>query len=295
MAQTALNRFAKIAVLGALAATVAFIWALVNIRTPRGVLTFAVLDVGQGDALYIESPTGTQVLLDSGQGSAVLHELPKVMPRFDRSLDMAIESHPDSDHMAAFVDVLARYRVGAFLEPGIIKDSSAAYALESAVRRGDIPRYVARRGMTVDLGGGVILHILAPDRDVTYAARGNDNEGVIVARLVYGNTSFMLTADMPADLEERLIALQQKDGGGGLRSTILKVGHHGSRTSTGAEFLAAVHPSLAVISVGAENKYGHPTEETLDRLSAASVPVLRTDENGTLVFLSDGIAIWQIR
>ncbi|HEX8994355.1 MAG TPA: MBL fold metallo-hydrolase, partial [Candidatus Paceibacterota bacterium] len=233
--------------------------------------------------------------LDSGPDSSVLHELPKVMPSFSRSLDMIIESHPDSDHMAGFVDVLGRYRAGAYLTPGIIKDSTSAYALEKEVQSEGVPRYIARRGEVIDLGGGAVLQILAPDHDVTDSARTDDNEGSIVARLVYGGTSVMLTGDMPKDLEQHLIDLEHSDHVDELGSVILKVGHHGSRNSTSAQFVSAVRPSLAVISVGPHNRYGHPSKETLDTLAAAGVPTERTDQDGTLIFKSDGAHFWQVR
>ncbi len=284
-----------------LAAADGVIWSLVLAATPRGVLTFAVLNVGQGDALYIESPTGAHVLLDAGPDSSVLRELSKVMPPFAHTLDLIIESHPDSDHMAGFVDVLARYRVGAYLTPGIFKDSTVAYTLERDVHDDHIPRYIARRGEVIDLGGGAQLKILFPDHDVTGLGRGDDNAGAVVAQLVYGGTSVMLTSDMPQDIEQHLVALEQSDlpaqagGADELGSTILKVGHHGSRNSTSAAFVAAVHPLLAVISVGANNRYGHPSSEALRVLAAAGVPVERTDEDGTLIYESDGAHFWQIK
>ncbi len=278
-----------------LVAAGAVIWSLVLAATPRGVLTFAVLDIGQGDALYIESPTGARVLLDAGPDSSVLRELSKVMPPFAHSLDMIIESHPDSDHMAGFVDVLARYRVGAYLTPGIIKDSTTAYALERTIADDHIPRYLARRGEVVDLGGGAQLKILFPDHDVTGLGRGDDNMGAVVAQLVYGDTSVMLTSDMPQEIEQHLMALEHGDGSDELDSTILKVGHHGSRNSTSAAFVAAVRPLLAAISVGANNRYGHPSSEALRVLAAAGVPVERTDEGGTLIYESDGAHFWRIK
>ena len=260
------------------------VWAAVYAEHSSGVLTLAVLNIGQGDALFIESPTGIQVVVDGGPDSSILRELPKVMPSFDRSIDAVIETHPDADHIGGFVDVLQRYKVGAFIKPGILKNTATNRALEREVAVQKLPTYIARRGMTLDLGGGAYLHILYPDHDVSRLNENRANEGAVVAHLIYGETFALLTADVPGAVEKRLLALD----GAGLQSGILKVGHHGSRTSTDAAFLSAVMPATAVISVGARNTYGHPTKEVLQRLSGRNINILRTDENGTVICRSNG-------
>lgn len=282
-------RYAPLLFVALLALVCAGIWIAVVSQTPHGVLTFALLDIGQGDALYIESPTGQQVLVDSGPDSSVLGQLPHVMPLFDRSIDVAIETHPDADHIGGFTDVLSRYTVGAFIEPGIYKDNQTNDALEKAIGDEHVPRYIARRGMRIDIGGGAYLQVLSPDRDVTHMNPNVDNDGGIVMRLVYGSTTALLTADVDSDIEDRLLA----EDGTSLKSDILKVPHHGSRTSSESAFIAAVSPQVAAISVGAHNKYGHPNLETLARYAANNIPVVRTDQSGTIVFESDGEKFWQ--
>ncbi len=284
-------RHLPLLLLGTLAVFCVGVWALVFAAVPRGVLTIAVLDVGQGDAIYIESPTGVQVIVDGGPGSALLQQLPKVMPLFDRSLDALIETHPDLDHIGGFVDVVGRYSVGAFVEPGIPKDTEAATVLEQEITDNNIPRYIARRGMTLDLGGGATLEVLYPDRDVSRLNQNIANEGCVVARLVYGDVSMLLTCDMSAEMEQRVLELE----GGNLASDILKVAHHGSKYSSSDAFVAAVAPAFAAISVGARNTYGHPAQPTLDTLAAHGVQVLRTDQEGTIVFKSDGKSVWQVQ
>ncbi len=251
-----------------------------------GVLTFAMLDIGQGDALFIEGPTGIQVLVDAGPNTgAILRALPGLMSFGDRTIDAVIETHPDADHMGGFVDVLKRYKVGAYITPGITAKTNT---LIEALNRGvDAERsliFVARAGMVVDLGGGAHLDILYPDIDVSgFGERTND--GSIVARVVYGETEVLLTADAAFTTEARLLASASSS----LSADILKVGHHGSKSSTGEAFIAAVHPQVALISVGAKNTYGHPTEEVLDRLGAAGVPVMRTDQQGTIICTSNAV------
>lgn len=268
-------------VLGLAVLAVAAVWSAVFAATPPGVLTVAVLDIGQGDSIFIESPTGAQLIIDGGPGNALLSALPAVMPVGDRSLDGIIETHPDADHISGFVDLLKRYEVDLFVEPGIAKDTATARTLEAEVASEHIPIYLARRGMWLELGGGAQLDILFPDRDVSHVKETND--GGVVARLVYGETSVLFMADVSSKVEDRLVLLD----GSGLHSDILKVGHHGSKYSSDGSFLSAVSPAAAVISVG-KNSYGHPTAEVLSRLDAQNIETLRTDQEGTIVFVSDG-------
>ncbi len=266
--------------LGALALLTLFVWYAVLAETRSG-LTVAFLDVGQGDAVFIEAPNGNQILLDAGPNNAVLRELPKLMPFYDRSIDMIIESHPDKDHVAGLVETARRYDIGLAMEPGVKSNSAAYKELNKAISEKKIQKILARRGMRINMGGGAVLDILLPDRDVS----GVDaNTASIVAKLVYGNTSFMLTGDLPKAMEKYLVSLE----GEFLKSDVLKIGHHGSRTSTSEIFLAAVSPSYAIISAGAGNRYGHPHRETIDLLSRFKIPILNTIKRGTIKMESDG-------
>lgn len=264
-------------------ATAVALWVAVCAATPRGVLVFAVMDVGQGDAIYIESPTGLQVVVDGGQNTAVLRELPKLMPYGDRFIDAVIATHPDADHIGGLVDLLSRYRVGMFIDPGVEKSTATARALKKKVETLHIAHRIARRGMVLDLGSGARLEILFPDYDVSTLASDNANEGGVVARLVYGESEALLMADVPVSVEEKLVYSKAV-----LTSDVLKVGHHGSRTSTSEALLEAARPQVAIISVGAQNRYGHPTTDVLDRLLAFGITVFRTDEKGTVRCISDG-------
>lgn len=259
--------------------------------TPKRVLTVAVLDVGQGDSIYIESPTGRQVVLDAGPDDSLLLELPKVMPPFDRSIDVAIATHPDADHIAGFVELLRRYEVEMFIEPRIIKETLTAKALENEVDVQHLPRYAARRGMWLDLGGGARLEFLYPDFDPLHIGSDKANDGGIVAKLIYGDTSVLLMADVSKKVESRLLVLNPE----ALRSTILKVGHHGSRTSSSLQFVAAAGPAAAVISLGKNNKYHFPTAEAIANLEEYSGRILRTDEEGTIVLQSNGKKFVMVR
>ena len=246
-------------------------------------LTFAVLDVGQGDALFIESPTGTQVLIDSGPPRKILSQLVRIMPLFDRSLDAIIMTHPDQDHIGGFADVLKNYSVGKVFEPGILDDSKIYQNLETEIKNRNSPEILARRGMHLDIGGGAVIDILFPDRDVS---SWETNEGSIVAKLSYGKTSVMLTGDAPIKTEKIILS---ENSPAQLHSDVLKLGHHGSRNSSSPEFLQAVSPKYVFISVGKDNKYGHPHKEVLDILNQLGVKIFRTDQDGIIVMKCDKI------
>lgn len=267
------------------------IWGAVFAATPSGKLTVAVMDVGQGDSIFIESPTGVQVVIDGGPDDSMLRDLPKLMPLADRSLDAIIETHPDADHIDGFIDLLKRYSVGVVLEPGIPKDTLTAKTFEGEVDTDHIPRAIARRGMWLDLGGGAKLTILFPDFDTSTLTPDQANEGAVVAQLTYASTSVLLMADAPKDIEDHLVVLD----GANLKSDILKIGHHGSAGSSGETFIATVHPRVAVISLGQHNKYGFPKQVTLDTLDAQNIKTLRTDEEGTITFVSDGKQFMRVR
>jgi competence protein ComEC len=246
----------------------------------NGILTVSFLNVGQGDAIFVDAPNGNQLLIDGGPGQGVLRELSKAMPFYDRSIDVVLATHADQDHVGGLPDVLKKYKVNLFMESGVAGESSSYAELEKIVAGGTgIKKVLARRNMTIDLGDGAILQILFPDRDPIGM---ETNMSSIVARLVYGENEFLFTGDSPQAIEQYLIYL------GGLQSDILKTGHHGSKTSTSAAFVSSVSPQYAVISVGKDNKYGHPNQETLDTLNNFGVKILRTDELGAIVFKSDG-------
>jgi competence protein ComEC len=262
----------------------AYVWSLF-LYVPAPHLTVAVLDIGQGDSIYVEGPTGIQMLVDGGPDHSVLRQLPKEMRFFDRSLDLMVETHPDKDHIAGLTDVLGRYQVSYFMSPGIPGSTATAQGLEHAVSQEPGMRSLtARRGMRIHMGGGAYADVLYPDHDVS---KGETNEGSIVMHVVYGKTSFMLTGDAPSDVEAHLIALDSAQ----LPSTVLKAGHHGSKYSTSDAWLVAVKPQTVAISVGANNSYGHPNQETIGRIKDEGAQILSTIDQGTLHFVSDGAQV----
>lgn len=243
-------------------------------------MTVAFLNVGQGDSIFIESPTGVQVIVDGGPAKNLMKEIPHVLPFYDRHIDMIVVTNPDKDHYEGFIGFLKKYSVDVVLEPGTTNPSDTYATLESEIKNRNIPKVIALRGQVVDLGGGAYLEIIFPDRDISGLGA---NDGSLVMRLVYGDTSVMLQGDSTAKIEEYLVTL-----GGNLDSNILKTGHHGSKTSTTESYVEAVSPEWAIISAGNGNSYGHPHQETLDTLNKEKVKILGTYDLGRIVFESDG-------
>ncbi len=262
-----------------------FLWYVVIWESRGDRLTVAFLDIGQGDAIFIEAPNGRTILIDGGPSSAVLTQIGKLLPFYHRSIDMLVVTNPDKDHMAGFIDVLDRYSVGEVLEPGTYSPSQTYATLENKITEKHVKKEIARRGMKIilDPNYDIYLEILFPDRNV---ATWTTNDGSIVAKLEYGSTSYMLMGDATKKTESIVMSLAGTSNE--IKSDILKLGHHGSRTSSGYDFVRAVSPQYAIISAGLHNKYGHPHKETMQTLSSLHIPALITFEKGTVVTESDG-------
>ena len=266
-------------------------------------LTVAFMDVGQGDGIFIEAPNGVQMIVDGGPDRKILGEIKKLMPFYDRTIDLIVVTNPDKDHMAGFIDILKNYEVGKVLEPGTTTDTKVYAEFEKSVENEKSPlrsassagqakgpeysrgaeKIIARRNMRIilDQQNKVYFDILFPDRDVS---DWKTNDGSIVGKLIYGNQSFLLTGDTIKGIENYLVNLDPKS----LDTDVLKLAHHGSKTSSSEELLEAASPLYAVISAGFNNRYGHPHQEVLDRLEKNKIPYLGTYDKGTVVFKTDG-------
>lgn len=257
------------------------LWFVVINENRNGILTVSFLDIGQGDSIFIESPTGMQVLVDGGPNNNLMKEISKVLPWYDRHIDMLVITNPDKDHYEGFIPFLKRFKTDVVFEPGTTNKNSAYQSLENEIKNKKIPKILARRGQIIDLGGGVYLEVIFPDRDVSGLS---PNDGSIVMRLVYGETSVLLQGDSTSNIEHYLLGL----GGEKLTSTILKAGHHGSKTSSSDEYVKAVSPEWVVISAGINNMYSHPNKEVLDILNKQKLVTLVTCSMGQINFESDG-------
>lgn len=273
--------------LGALLVAALLIWAAV-LSLPDGRLHVLFFDVGQGDAIFIQTPYGHQMLIDGGPSPTLLLEgLGRAMPFWDRSLDLVVLTHPDEDHLAGLIPVLERYRVECAMEPALPHETPLAEEWERLLRQRGVLQVMGQQGMRIALEDGVLLEILHPGPILLQGTEADDNNNSLVLRLAYGRSRFLLTGDLEHEGEKALLRTRQS-----VRSWVLKVAHHGAGSGTSEPFLAAVDPQLAVISVGKDNRFGHPASELLKRLAEQGVSVLRTDEQGQVELITDGERCW---
>ncbi len=258
-----------------------------------GLLHVYVLDIGQGDAIFVVTPEGQQMLVDGGPDPEItLGAISALTPPGDRTLDVVAATHLDSDHVGGLLGVLDRYRVGTVLHGGGLSEGAALYPQWRAmVEERDHQAVAVRAGHTVQIGRDVTLEVLHPPPDGLPAwVEPNANNGSLVLKLEYGEASFLLTGDVEVDGERFLVSAV----GDELEADVLKVGHHGSRTSTTRGFLDAVKAQSAVISAGRGNRFGHPHAEVVERLesSLGAAQVFLTARDGTVEYISDGESLW---
>jgi competence protein ComEC len=250
-------------------------------------LLISFLDVGQGDGIYIKSPNGIEVVIDGGPDQKILSELGAMRAFFDRTIDMIVVTNPDKDHYAGFIDILGRYKIKQLIEPGTLSSTPTYQAFKEKIKAKGVEEIIGKRNdkIILDKDRNIYFEVLFPDRD---ASGMSSNEGSLVMKLVYGETCVMLQGDSVSGIEEYLLSTHNDN----VSCQILKTGHHGSRTSTSKTYVKAVSPEFAILSLGKENRYGHPHKEVLQVLEDARVQVLRTDLLGRITFVSDGMR-WQ--
>jgi len=271
-----------------LLATMAVLVSVIAASMPDDELSISFLDVGQGDAILIQQGS-QQVLIDGGPSpQAISLELGRQMPFWDRTIELVILTHPDQDHLAGLIEVLKRYRVEKVLDPNLDSGTPLYEEWQRLVTEKELERITALAGQQIALGEATLTVLHPPEALLKDTDEDIDNNGVVLC-LKDGNVSFMLAADIRREAELHLITRRAA-----LKSTVLKVAHHGSDTSTSQEFLSAVDPQIAVLSVGADNKFGHPGDEVVDRLEnkLGRGNIYRTDHHGTIQFTTDGEKLW---
>lgn len=244
-------------------------------------LFVAFLDVGQGDAIFIEAPGRKQMLIDGGSNSSVLRELGKVMPFYDRSIDVVLATHADQDHIGGLIEVLKRFEVDLFVRTNTTSTSAVYVELEKIIKQKNIKEEIIISPEILSLGGGVDFDILFPDKDT---AGWETNDASVVGKLTYGSNSFLFTGDSPQKIEKYLISKY----GDFLKSDVLKAGHHGSKSSNSEIFVETVAPLYTIISAGLNNRYGHPNKEVMDIFENFQEKILQTLGGGRIQFKSDG-------
>jgi len=275
----------------------AYLWqAVFNLD---GNLHIVFFDVGQGDSIFVETAQGHQILIDGGPSEKILSKkLTKQIPFWDKDLDLIILTHPEYDHLEGLLYVLKRYKVKNILWTGILRDTNVfrewKKALVEEKEKDKANVVIARAGEKIK-AGNVRISILYPFQSLKDKNYKDSNDTSVVSRLVFGKDSFLFTGDATKDTESKLLA-----GKVSVNSDVLKIGHHGSKTSTSEKFLEEVSPEIAAISVSGKNvkgpdcsnkkrnRYGHPSCEVLQRLKNFGIKVLRTDLGGDIKIFSDG-------
>ncbi|HVW66531.1 MAG TPA: ComEC/Rec2 family competence protein [Candidatus Peribacteraceae bacterium] len=233
-------------------------------------------DVGQGDSIFITGPHGEQILVDGGPDLTALEDLGQSMPFFDRSIDWLILTHPHLDHVASFPEILKRYRVGHVLITGADYSNGRYEEFLSELHDQNVPVMIADPSKDLHFTDGLTLDVIYPPPIYFDKTVAHIHDTCIVFKMIYGSGSILFTGDAEAKTEQALMNEHLN-----LHADILKVGHHGSLTSSSSGFLLAVHPQLAIISVGKGNTYGLPKQTILDRLTHFGIPY-KTTMSGTI-------------
>ena len=234
-------------------------------------------DVGQGDAALINLPGNNEILIDGGPDMTVLYKLGRYLPIYDRSIELMILTHPHADHLTGLVEVLNRYEVKKVMYTGIDYDSGIYREFTKILKRKNIKTIWKNK---IDFGKGNYLEIVYPWENLENKKIEDINNSSIVVKLDTPNADFLFTGDIGIDVEKKILEEIEQEN---LKADVLKVGHQGSDTSSGIEFVEAVNPNYAIISVG-ENDYGHPSLRVIRRLERLGAQVLRTDKEGDVRF-----------
>jgi competence protein ComEC len=252
---------------------------------------FTIMDVGQGLCVVVIAPDGHALVADGGRSADRMQQfvIPYLREHGVTRVDYVVSTNPDQDHLGGLERLLELLPVGAWVDP-VVPNTNVTYARElELVHDKGIAPIKARRGGTLDMGPDVTAQILWPvDPLVLDGGTPAHNDNSVVLKLTYGSETFIISGDIEEPAEHRLV---DNDTDGTLHADVLVVGHHGSKTSSSADWLDAVQPSVALIGVGLHNEYGHPHDEVLQRLRARGIDVYRTDLDGTVEITSDGSTI----
>jgi competence protein ComEC len=253
--------------------------AVYDLSRPQS-LEVTFFDIGQGDSILIETPQRHQILIDGGPDSTVLEKLGREMPFWDNTLDLVILTHPEHDHYGGLFDILRRYKVENILWTGVQRDTVEYQEWKKLIEEEKAKVFLAQAGQKIT-SSKTTIQIFFPLENLNGKEVKNVNNTSVVAKLSFNETSFLFTGDIYKSAEKELIAR-----GFEIDSDILKVSHHGSKTSSDEDFIREVSPEIAIISCGQDNPYGHPYPETLETLEKRGVTVLRTDLHGDIKILS---------
>ncbi|HUT22407.1 MAG TPA: MBL fold metallo-hydrolase [Candidatus Bipolaricaulota bacterium] len=241
------------------------------------------LDVGQGDASLIITPSAQKILIDGGPDTSVLDKLGANLSFFDRKIDAVVLTHPHADHLNGLIEVVKRYEVGKIYYTGAISNSPAFLEFLQIIKDKEITLEIVDTPRDLDFGDGAILKFIYPFEKKDIDEAGDLNDTSIVNRLVFGRKSFLFMGDAEIPVENKILNYEVD-----VASDIIKIGHHGSSSSSSEEFLTAVNPQYSVISVGENNSFGHPHLSVVRRLERLGIDIFRTDEDEQISIFSDG-------
>lgn len=237
------------------------------------------IDVGQGDSILVQAPSGKTMLVDGGPVDASGRLVAYLKAQKVSRIDVLVATHPHADHIGGLIEVLRTFVVGLVVDSGKVHTTATYERFLTLIDQKNIRFRLGRAGDSIDLGPGLDVRILHPSEPLPE----NMNDCSVVIRLQYGKVGFLFTGDAEREAENAILR-----SGADLHATVLKVAHHGSRTSSSPWFLKAVEPAVAVILVGAGNSYGHPHRVTLLNLAGYVDRVYRTDVDGDVVVITDG-------
>lgn len=253
-----------------------------SLQTKQKFLEVDFLDIGQGDAILIKTPTGQNILIDGGADNKVLAQVADNLPWWQRSIDYLVITHYHADHMMALPELINKYKIKNILVSSHAPDDLLYKILLDKLVNKDLHLSVVKAGDKFVISDNLYWQILLAD---DYHDDYNDNS--VVVRLTYGETDFLFTGDLPISGEEKILSSSLQ-----IESEVLKVGHHGSKYSSGSDFLEAVKPQLCIIQSGKDNKFGHPHQEALLRLEATGCWVKNTQNDGLIKVFSDSYKIY---
>jgi beta-lactamase superfamily II metal-dependent hydrolase len=245
-------------------------------------LRVSFLDIGQGDAILVQTPSGKSMLIDGGPTDTILERVADNISYFDNDIDVIVATHPDADHITGLIPILEKYKISTIVVSSVEGSTKIFDDLTSHINNEQADVHIAHTGDVIDFHDGVTAKILYPDQN--YVAKKNDtNDASVSLVLTYGDESFLLTGDLPSTEESKLITSSLPS-----HVAVYKAGHHGSKYSSGEQLLTYIKPEYSVISAGKNNTYGHPNPEAITRLQKYSKEIISTIDRGTITFSTDG-------
>jgi|TARA_B100002003_G_C14116253_1_gene536902 competence protein ComEC len=242
---------------------------------PDGKLHVHFLDVDQGDATLLVTPSGKQILIDGGPNMDTLEHLGRFLPFFDREIDLLVLTHPNADHLMALPDVLQRYHVQQILLSGADYPLQRYKAMVQEILSRNISVVLADPAKDIDMGDGTVLDVLWPGPE--QLDNFDVNNASVVVRVLFGEHAILLPGDIEEEAEIAMLL-----SGGDIRADVLKLPHHGSMSSSSTGLLLAVKPGLGIVSAGRNNRFGHPHAEVIERYENMGIPLRSTAKEGTI-------------